>query len=615
MSVSGHPSGTDVVLPCREFLDLLPSGVVVQDRDGAIIYANGAAERILGLTRDQMAGRSSLDPRWRTIHEDGTAFPGEDHPAMVVLASGQPCLDVLMGVHKPEGALTWINIHSVPLFAPGENRPWAALTQFVDATTSKLAAESLEGSARGFRNLLDDLNAIVWEVDTASMMFTYVSRQAERVLGYPMARWYESAAFWPSIIHPDDREWAIAFCAQETSSGRYHEFTYRALAADGSVHWIEDRVAVVPKAGGPPLLRGLMIDVTGQKEAERESERARSLLRAIIDASEDFIFVKDTERRLLLANSAYARALGKPTDRVAGLSDLEQVPDEAIVATWEEDDRKALAGETVHNPQDVARIGGRLRTYDTIKTPLRDADGRIMGLVAIARDVSDRRTLEQALLSARAAATTGRIAATVAHEINNPLAAMLSQLELLQSGLEERPEDLATIALLKGQIQRIARTVRNLLGFARHRAEPEARTADVLRTVMDLFAATYASRGIHLVAEIPGVLPPTTAESDGLQEILVNLLENGREVLGDGRTLRVEARATREVLVLSCDDDGPGFEGDPERLFTPFYTTKPHGSGLGLTIARQLAESFGGTLHAERLEPGARFIARIPIAR
>ena len=114
----------------------MSEGVAVQLARGEIVSCcNPAAERILGLTHDQMAGRTSVDPRWRSIHEDGSPFPGETttHPAMVTLTTGQPLRDVVMGVHTPDGALTWISINSPPVPGSG-GRPASAVTTLIDTT-------------------------------------------------------------------------------------------------------------------------------------------------------------------------------------------------------------------------------------------------------------------------------------------------------------------------------------------------------------------------------------------------------------------------------------------------------------------------------------------------
>ncbi len=114
-------------------------GVVFQLRDGTIETCNPAAEQILGLTADQIMERTSIDPVWNAIHEDGTPFPGDTHPAMVTLATGQPVSDVIMGVHKPDGTLIWISINTQPLIRPNETSPYGAVATFIDITGRKNA--------------------------------------------------------------------------------------------------------------------------------------------------------------------------------------------------------------------------------------------------------------------------------------------------------------------------------------------------------------------------------------------------------------------------------------------------------------------------------------------
>ncbi|MEI8080596.1 MAG: PAS domain S-box protein, partial [Actinomycetes bacterium] len=125
----GAPGAVDVRL--LALLESLHDGIVVQDGDGVIVHSNPAAHRILGLSADQMSGRTSMDPRGRAIHEDGSAFPRETHPAMVTLATGEPVRDAVMGVHKPDGSLTWILINSALLPTPDGAR---VVTSFTDVT-------------------------------------------------------------------------------------------------------------------------------------------------------------------------------------------------------------------------------------------------------------------------------------------------------------------------------------------------------------------------------------------------------------------------------------------------------------------------------------------------
>ncbi|HRU04652.1 MAG TPA: PAS domain S-box protein [Candidatus Brocadiia bacterium] len=128
----------------RALFETMAQGVVYQAADGAIVAANPAAERILGLTLDQLTGRMSRDPRWRAIHEDGSDFPGEDHPSMTALRTGREVRGVIMGVFNPrENAHRWIQVHAIPQFRPGEDKPFQVYTTFEDITLRKAAEDAL----------------------------------------------------------------------------------------------------------------------------------------------------------------------------------------------------------------------------------------------------------------------------------------------------------------------------------------------------------------------------------------------------------------------------------------------------------------------------------------
>ncbi len=173
----------------RSAIAAMAEGIVQQHADGRITACNNSAERILGLTADQMMGRTSLDPRWRSIHEDGSPFPGETHPSSVTLRTGKPLFNVVMGVHKPDGNLTWISINSQPLFQPNRPQPYAVVTSFTDITVRKQAEETLRQQAERERMIYAIAQRIRQSLDLDEILNKTVAEvrhflQTDRVIIY-----------------------------------------------------------------------------------------------------------------------------------------------------------------------------------------------------------------------------------------------------------------------------------------------------------------------------------------------------------------------------------------------------------------------------------------------
>jgi two-component system cell cycle sensor histidine kinase/response regulator CckA len=137
--------------------DGMAEGVVRQSADGAIIDCNRAAERILGLSRDQLMGRSSIDPRWRTIRADGAALPGADHPAMLALRTGAPIRDFLMGVERPDGEQRWISINAEPMFRAAGEHPYGVIATFRDVTGQRATELALHHERQFLTAILGNL--------------------------------------------------------------------------------------------------------------------------------------------------------------------------------------------------------------------------------------------------------------------------------------------------------------------------------------------------------------------------------------------------------------------------------------------------------------------------
>jgi len=191
----------------RSVIDALTEGVVLYDADGSIIACNASAEHILGFSAEQLQGRHATDPHWRTIHEDGTPFPVETHPATISLDTGQSCANVVMGVHKPGGELAWISINSQPLLRPGEAKPYAVVASFYDITERKWAEAALRESEERYRLLAENSLDLIELIDLDGNVM-YASPSHYYVIGYTPNELVYQNLF--SFVHPDDVPQALA---------------------------------------------------------------------------------------------------------------------------------------------------------------------------------------------------------------------------------------------------------------------------------------------------------------------------------------------------------------------------------------------------------------------
>jgi PAS domain S-box-containing protein len=188
-----------------------------------------------------------------------------------------------------------------------------------------------------FEQLVASIDGIVWQADARSFQFTFVSQQAERILGYPLEQWF-APGFWVDHLHPEDRAWAVEFCLQATRQQRNHDFEYRMIAADGRAIWLRDIVSVVVEEGEATKLRGIMVDVTAQKLAEQKQREGEEIYRLFAENTHDTITLFDLEGRRVYATPSLRRLLGRAPAATIDLAVEHIHPEdrEMIRRAWEE---------------------------------------------------------------------------------------------------------------------------------------------------------------------------------------------------------------------------------------------------------------------------------------
>lgn len=253
----------------RTLFQALTLGVVYQDADGTITAANPAAERILGLSFDQMAGRTLVDPRWRAVREDGTPFPGDLHPAMIALRTGAPAMNAVMGVFFADtDDCRWLSVGAVPLFHPGAARPHQAITTFEDITERRRA----EARLRHTRELVEEAERIAhvgsweWECDAEELTW---SDELYRIFGIEPGSVAVTFPWFVGHIHPDDRERVRQTIERSRETGESFAFDHRLIRADRTIRHLQGRGIVVCEDGVAVRMLGSAQDITERVRLER----------------------------------------------------------------------------------------------------------------------------------------------------------------------------------------------------------------------------------------------------------------------------------------------------------------------------------------------------------
>lgn len=243
--------------------DNSPLGKIYQNANGEINDANRSAERILGLTLEQLQGLTSIDPRWKSIHEDGSDFPGDTHPAAITLQTGKPVYNSIMGVFNPiTNNYTWININSIPRFKDGNNKPFEVIATFEDITERKLTEQKLRESEILLRSTLDNMMEGCQIIDR-EFRYAYVNAETERQLGRPKEEllgkiYYE---IFPAIIENPMFGFINECMINHTNKNFLNEFIF----PDGRVGCYKINIEPVPE--------GVLIlseDISDHKKAEAE---------------------------------------------------------------------------------------------------------------------------------------------------------------------------------------------------------------------------------------------------------------------------------------------------------------------------------------------------------
>jgi two-component system NtrC family sensor kinase len=424
-----------------------------------------------------------------------------------------------------------------------------------------------------------------------------------------------------SFLYPEPGARSRLLAAmRKTGVLRNHEETLR--RKDGTLlHTLQNITAVRDPQGRIRQFRGLMLDVTEQKMFQAQLQRQRDFNQKILNATQSMILVLDTAGLISYANRRCYEA-GYKQEEVIGrrLVDL-------VDASQRQEFDSALEttahGHQVENLELRAkRSDGTLGHFSISLSPMRDEQNFVNSVVVVMTDITDAVLLQAKLAHSERMATIGRLVSGVAHEVNNPLAAILGFTDLLLENPAVPQTAREDLQIILQETQRTKAIVQDLLSFARQRPVKRelVQLNSVLKQTTKLRSYDFLSHGVEVAESYDPHLPSVFGDAQQLQQVFLNLLNNAYDAIEEsGRRgkIHLQTRQLGDSVEVTIRDNGTGIV-DVERIFDPFYTTKQpgKGTGLGLSICYGIVRAHGGEIQcwSNTNREGSTFSVRIPVA-
>jgi len=648
-SFARHPARLETTYASDEYCRLLgfdPSSGPPSREDVLQRIHPEDRDRIDRTSQEAISTGTDFDAEFRAVLPDETIkhFRGVGHT--IVDASGVPVEHI--------GTLTDVTERK-----RAEEERERLLARERAALAEAIAAQ------RRFSDLVNSIEGIVWEAELSPLRFTFVSRQAERVLGYPVERWLSDPTFWNEHIHPDDVEWALPLWEGAAEGNRVYDFEYRMIAADGRSVWLRDMATVVVEAGRPPRLRGVMVDITQRRQAEIALRDSEQRYRYIFDATgvsiweEDFSRVKAAIDDLKSPDVGdfrpYFAAHPEFVREAVSMVKIVDVNDTTVkLFAAESKDELLVSLHKIFLPETEEAFLGELlaiaegRTSFAAETVLQTLKGerltvlvtmtlppppaRLESVLVTVMDITERKRSEEALRQAQTELahasrliTLGELTASIAHEINQPLAAIVTNGEacrrLLLPDQPQLEEARGAIEWMIKDAVRASEVIHRIRALSRKTDLQRARL-DVNSLIEDALLLVQRELQSHRVwprLALAPDLPPVAGDRIQLQQVIINLVMNAMEAMASvtdrRRDLVIRSHQDNDGRVhVMIEDSGPGIAADHmDRLFNAFFSTKPNGMGMGLSIGRSIVEAHDGKIWATRNPgPGMTFHVAVP---
>ncbi len=581
-----------------EVFDAITDFIVVHDEQHNVLRVNRSLADFVGIAPEQLIGVNM-----RALDALSTAASPHSCP---FCRSGEGLDEYVHPVLDRTYLISTSRIHA------------ASSAQLQTVHVLKDISDRREAERR-YRELFDNIQEGIY-VTTPQGRFIEVNDALVRILGYSSRDEVLQLDIPTQVYYsPQRRQELLKMLEVEGGMRNQEEVLKR---KDGSpVHVYMNCFAMRDQAGVILQHRGLMLDVSGLHQSQSDLQKERDFSSKILSHTQSLILVTDTQGVISYANRRWS-GLGFQQSQIVGqpLPELCAPPRRPAL-------REALAavarGQQVDNfDMPLVRGDGVSAQFSVNLSPINGEDGQVSSVVVVMTDVTDSAMLRAKLMHAEKMAAVGQLVSGVAHEVNNPLTAILGFTDLLMENPELPESAKRDLRVILQEAQRTKQIVQNLLSFARQ-MPPQRRSVQlnvILQRTVHLRSYDFISHGIDVVERLDESLPEVIGDAHQLQQVFLNILNNAYDAVRETtRPARIEIMSARvgAFVELSFSDNGLGVT-DPERIFDPFFTTKDvgKGTGLGLSICYGIVREHGGEIacHNNLDSEGATFIVRLPIA-
>jgi PAS domain S-box-containing protein len=593
----------------RELSDLLPQIVFEIDENGNVEYMNRAAFAATGLSEEEFRrGLNASDMLASAEHDRAVR-------GMRRIMGGEMIGEREFTVLRKDGTAFPVLVCTAPIVREGKSAGLRGIA--VDITDRKRAEEEIRAARERLDYVITTNPVVIYSgkslADYSDFVLTYVSERAFSMLGFEPGDFIGHPEFWLGRVHPDDLRRYPTEITELWKMGQY-TFEYRFLHKDGTYRWIREEAKVIRGAAGKPVdVMGYWTDITERKRAEEKVRAASLYARGLIEASLDPLVTISPDGKITDANKATELVTGVSRDQLIGRDFPDYFIDpEKARRGYEEVFAKGFVKDYDLAIRDKS---GKVTNVLYSATVYRDETGEVQGVFAAARDISERKRMEARLAESQRLATIGEAAAMVGHDLRNPLTGIAGATYNLRMHLGKRidSESREALEIIEQDIQSSDKIISDLLEYSRE-VHLEVREASAKSITRDALAHLSIPRKIHLVDSTKNQ-PKIMVDREKMRRVFVNVIKNAVDAMPKGGTLRIASRKTDGNLEITLTDAGTGMTKETmEKIWSPLFTTKAKGMGLGLPIAKRLVEAHGGSITAEsKAGKGSTFTVTVPI--